>query len=76
VGLAVAALATGPARAQVPAEPAPAAATPAEPAPAPVAPDPRPAAAPDRIEAAWFAPADSLEARVGHTRRTALERGI
>jgi len=63
MGLALQTLAAAPAGAQVPAEPAPIV------APAPVRP-------PDRIEAAWFEPADSLEARVGHTRRTALERGV
>jgi tetratricopeptide (TPR) repeat protein len=55
----------------------PAAASPSEQAaPAPV--DPQAPAAPpeDPLEQAWFAPASSLEQRIGRTRRTAIEMGI
>jgi tetratricopeptide (TPR) repeat protein len=75
VGLALQTLAAAPVGAQLPAEPAPVEAAPDAGALA-AAPAPRPTPGRDRIEAAWFEPADSLEARVGHTRRTALERGV
>jgi tetratricopeptide (TPR) repeat protein len=73
LGLAAAGL-SAPARSQ---EADPAAAASAEPAP-PAVPS-LPAAdapAPSSLDQAWFAPAQSLDQRVGRTRRTAIEMGV